>query len=600
MNEVRGRRRAIAWGIVAGLGAAMALLALDGAWSARSMISGVTSARSALSVGIESVVTGDHRPGSRAFVDAIGDAEQALDASGHPSMRLARNLPWIGDNIDGVVAVAEAERRSAEAGLVLVDAAIVLRWDDLRLPAIDGLGRVDIAAVAAAAPHLREVAGMLAETYDQLEATNAGRLIGPVASGYDDAVEATQRRAQLAADAATLAEFVPAALGGTGPRRYLVAVQRLGQPYPMGGRAGPVGVLTASDGVMTLTPLEPAGKAFSQATVSPDGPTAARALLSAAEVAGFGELDGVVLTDTVGLQGLLWMVGDVDPPSTSAMRFQTAITALERTPYLVTDASLGDEDQADLASDVLDATLTRSPSTEAFSLSASRLVSGRHLVLYSIRPKERRAIRGLGAAGAFAPGPNPLAFTATTAADNRAGTFQRWVTTQVVVLDDDGTANVKTSIDLRNRAPSSPSSALLGPEFAAKPVGWFAADVRVALPEGIEGLESETSTPSVTEVVADEHGSAVVGQLSARSRAAMTLLVSYRRSDAVVDVDGASTYKMRLIPQPLAIPGTVRVRIVLPEGATLVDASPGFELGAQRVVYGGAAAATTTLFVSYR
>jgi hypothetical protein len=599
VKGVRGRRRAITWGIVAGLCAGLALLMLDGMWSARSMISGVTSARSSLSSGIESVITGDHGPGGRAFVDAIEDSEQAIDAAGHPSMRLARLLPWIGDNVDGVVAVAEAERRSAEAGLILVDAAIALRWNDLRLPTIDGLGRIDLEAVGEAAPLLRGVEEALGIALEQLASADSSRLVGPVATGYDDAIEALTRRTELAGDAAGLAELVPPMFGGSEPRRYLVAVQRLGQPFPMGGRVGPVGILNAAAGVLSLQPLQPAGKAFASATVSPDGPTTSRALLAAAEVAGFGTLDGVILTDSVGIQGLLWMVGDVAAAS-GPIRFQTAITALERTPYLVTDPLLGDDDQAALASDVLGAVLERSPSTEAFAQSTSRLVAGRHLVLYSTRSEERRTIRGIGAGGAFVPGDNPLAFTATMAANNRAGTFTRWVTTSVIALDADGAAQVRTTVELRNRAPSEPASALLGPQFAAEPVGWFGAQVRIALPAGVEGLASETSTPSETEVVADERGSAVLGELSARSRAAMTLLVTYRRPGAVVRADDVSTYTLRLIPQPLAVDAAVRIRILLPEGATLVAASHEFEQGVQLVRYGGTPNGPLTLFVSYR
>src|SRR5207342_2247578 len=97
---------------------------------------------------------------------------------------------------------------SAEAGLVLVDAAQVLDWNDILLPATSSLGDVDLTKVRDAAPLLDDVANRLRSALDELETTGGGGLVGPVATGYDDAVASLERRASLAGDAARLAQLL--------------------------------------------------------------------------------------------------------------------------------------------------------------------------------------------------------------------------------------------------------------------------------------------------------------------------------------------------------------------------------------------------------
>jgi hypothetical protein len=587
--------------VLAGLGTLLILLTIDGLWSARAMLRGVTSARSDLGAGIEAVVTGDPQVGAGSFLDASDAAAEAIDAAGHPAIRIAGLLPFVGDNLDGVVAVARAEQASAEAGLVLVDAAQVLDWNDILLPATTSLGAVDLTRVREAGPLLDDVASRLRAALDDLEAEGGSGLIGPVATGYEDAVTSLERRAALAGDAARLARLLPDFLGGDGTRRYLVAVQRLGETAPAGGAVGGVGVLTASDGAMTMEPLEVADERLASSTGSPRGPDAAASLLAAAERAGLGPLDGAVLTDTVGLEDLLWMTGDVEVSGRKTpLRFEDAIPAIEREPFLGPDREAGEVRQVELGTAVLDAALGRRPSTEAFATAATAMAADRHLVLFSTTKREQALIRGLGAAGVADPGRNPLAWTAASTASNLAGTYIRWVTTQTVTLDETGSARVKTTVELRNRAPDGPPSALLGRAFGEERVGAWSADVRVILPKGADGVTGETSTPSETTEGEDERGTPYLeAGLRADPGSAMSLIVSYRRPAAALVLDGYGVFRMRVVPQPLAFPGVVRLRIVVPEGMTVLGASAVFERGADVVRFESSPTAPMDLFVRY-
>ena len=63
--------------------------------------------------------------------------------------------------------------------------------------------------------------------------------------------------------------------------------------------------------------------------------------------------------------------------------------------------------------------------------------------------------------------------------------------------------------------------------------------------------------------------------------------------------DGNGTYRVRIVPQPLAFPGIVRLRIVVPDGSTVLDASAAFERGADVVRFEGSPTAPIDLFVRY-
>ena len=597
----RTRRRAIIVAVLVGLGTLILLLTIDGLLSARAMLRGVTAARSHLNAGVEEVVTGDPDVAAGSFEDATDAADSAIGAAGHPAMWIAGLLPILGDNLDGVEAVARAEHDSALAGLVLVDAARALDWNDILLPATTSLGRVDLQKVREASPLLDDAAARLQTTLDRLEAQGGGGLLGPVATGYEDAVTSLERRAALAGDAARLARLLPGFLGGDGSRRYLVAVQRLGQTAPAGGVVGGIGVLSASDGSLTMSPLEVAEEPFANATEQPRGPDVAATLLSAATEAGLGSLDGVILTDSIGMQELLWMTGDADVAGRrDPLRFEDALGTLEREPFLGPDRAAGEADQAELWSAVLASALGRRPSTEAFASATAGTVADRHLVLFSTTKREQALIRGMGAAGVADPGRNPLAWSATSTASNLAGTYARWVTTQVVTLEADGTAKIKTTVELENRAPDGPPSALLGRAFGAERVGAWSADLRLALPRGADRVNGETSTPSETRVGETDDGSPFLeAELSTDPGSAMSLIASYRRPGAALVLAEEGSYRMRIVPQPLASNGVVRIRIVVPEGMTILDASTGFERGTDVVRFEDSPGAPLDLFVRY-
>ena len=585
----------VALAVFAGIATLVVLLTLDGIWAGRAMFRGVSGARSELSEGAIAVVTGDASASVPRFEEAAERADSALAASGHPSIELAGLLPWVRENLAAVEAIAEASRRSADAGLAMAEAAETLGWHDLRLPAVEAIGNVDLATIGQAAPTIDEVATELEAARDRLDDTGSERLIGPIATAYEDAAETLRRRAQIALDTRDLLELLPGFLGLGAERRYLLAVQTLGRPQGVGGEVDLIGVLTARDGALSLEgPLTSAGTEFAETTAARDAKEAGENLLAVAGDAGLGKLDGVVLTDTVWLADALLVTGSVDVAGRDLpVNTDQALKVLEREVFEVRDIASAAARRARVATAVVESYLADRPATEAFAIALARDVAERHLVVVATRARERRIFERLGAGGdAVARAQRGLAVSWDTAVDNHAAVFVRRDVSHRVMLKDDGSAGVRTVVTLVNQAPEDPPSALLGFPVPAtvdnpagvNPVGGWAADVSVLLPSKAERVTAETSVPTETETVKTGRRAMVVGRLAADPGASISLIVAYGVADAGLE-DGV--YRLLVAPQPAWPAGLVRLQIDAPPGSTIVEASEDLEVGGISAKYVG-------------
>ncbi len=601
----RSPARRIVLAVLAALAVVVVLLVLDALWAGRTMVRGVAAARGDLAEGSVAVVTGDPEAAVPHLESAAEAAESALDASGHPSISLASRLPWIGENLRAVEAIAEASQRTADAGLTMAEAARVLDWHDLRIPAAEAIGDVDLATIEAAAPLLDDVATELGDAAAALEAVGPARLVGPVATGYDDALETLRRRAAIAADASDVMALLPRFLGSGAEREYLLAIQTLGRPLGVGGEVDLIGVLTADDGVMTLsTPLTPAGEGFARATDTTDARSAGENLLAAAGDEGLGELDGVLLADSMWLADAVWTTGTAEVPERDLpVNPDEAPTVLEREVFEGRDVAAADTRRAEVANAIVESYLARRPATEAFATALARDVAERHLTVVATRGRERRILERLGADGApEPPGQPPLAVTWSTVVDNQAAIFTDREISHRVMLDDDGSAKVRTIVTLTNHADDAPPSALLGfplpatvPDPAGvNPVGGWAADVGVLLPAKADRVTAETSVPSETSIVKEEGRAVVLAQLAVDPGDSRSLLVGYRLPDAKID-DGE--FRLRVIPQPAWPVGLVRVRIDAPPGEVIAEASADLEVGGVSATYVGRPTRPFTLWI---
>lgn len=594
----RGRRVVLAVG--AGLATFVLLLVLDGVWAGRILVRGLTRARSELTVAIESIVTGDPEAAAPHFVAAQRAADEALGAVGHPSMGIAGLFPLAGSNIEAAAAVAEASRATATAGGTMVEVARDLGWTDIRIPASTAAGRLDIEAFEAALPDMETVAGELRQASVALQATGGDGLLGPVASGYRDAVDGLSRRADLAGRFRDSMRLVTAMFGGE--HRYLVCVPALGRPRPGGGAPATVAVLLVNDGSLELRRTTPAPKALADTDVSLRWPKTARALMEAADESGITGVDGVILIDAVALQDLVWTVGDVEVEGLPfVLSDQTTTSALEIDAFLGNDPIGAAELHADLVSQILRAFLERRPSVESSALASASDTRGGHLSVY-LPGGRGRIVRALGLNGrAWLPdsGTLPVVASWSTLGTSHVGALVSTTVQQTITVRPNGSASVDAEVLFENGAGTDPPSVLLGRPIGGLPVGTFAADVTLYLPKNAQDIAAETSRPSPIRVGRDLGLVTVTGSVSVRGGDSTTLTVTYLVPDAVRTVDGAREVALRVVPQPTLAGVRFQIRIVLPDGSTIVSTSPGLQRRGDTAVFSGVQEATTDLALRF-
>jgi hypothetical protein len=573
--RTRGRRVALA--VSAGLATFLTLLVLDGVWAGRNLARGLTTARSELSVAIESVVTGDPDSAAPHFAAAAQAADEALGAVGHPSMGIAGILPIAGENIDAAAAVAHASRATAEAGSALVEVARTLGWTDIRVPASTTPGRVDIEAFEGALPDMQAVTDRLEGALRALEEAGGGGLLGPVASGYRDALDGLSLRVDLATRFRDSLRLATAMFGGQ--HRYLVCVPALGVPRPGGGVPATVGVLVANDGSLELESTIPAPEELTHPGLSIDFPATARTLMEAAGTAGLGDLDGVILIDAVALEDLVWAIGDVeDEELPEALSDRTTTTALEIDSFLGNAPRRAAQLHADRVTEILEAFLERRPGIETFALAMAASARNRHLSIYLSERTERRVIRSLGLDGRArlaGDGIIPVVATWRGLGNAHVGALVHTTVRQTIRIRGDGSAAVDAEVLFENDAGTDPPSVLLGRPAAAFPVGTFAADVTLSLPEAAEHIAAETSRPSPIEVGRGLGLATVTGSITVRGGESETLTVTYVVPDVVRTVDGVNQVVLRVLPQPTLDGVRFQIRLVLPDNASIVSTSPG-------------------------
>ncbi len=150
-----------------------------------------------------------------------------------------------------------------------------------------------------------------------------------------------------------------------------------------------------------------------------------------------------------------------------------------------------------------------------------------------------------------------------------------------------------------NGAGTDPPSVLLGRPIGGLPVGTFAADVTLYLPKTAQDIAAETSRPSPIRVGSDLGLVTVTGSIAVRGGDSTTLTVTYLVPDAVRTVDGAREVALRVVPQPTLAGVRFQIRIVLPDGSTIVSTSPGLQRRGDSAVFSGVQDATTDLALRF-
>jgi hypothetical protein len=356
-------------------------------------------------------------PAARRTVVAIQKRTAAARAgTDDATLRLARSVPAVGADVTAVRAVATTLDTLARTGLpALVDAAGL----GGRVLALSN-GRLDLAALRAAAPATTRADDALRQARDRIAGIPTGALTAAVRAAVDDLRRGLDDATRASATAVRVTTLLPAMLGADRPRTYLVLFQNPAELRATGGIAGAFDVLSVDAGVARILdhgstmdlgsyaspvlPLDPAvlamygpspGMLPPDLNVSPDFPTAARLAREMYRRRTGRAVDGVLATDPVAMSYLLGATGPLAVAGGPPLTADNAVRVLLSDTYL-SGISPAEQDRyfADAARTAFDALTHRPLDPGRLLASLARAVGERRVLLWSAEPAEEAAISG--------------------------------------------------------------------------------------------------------------------------------------------------------------------------------------------------------------
>jgi hypothetical protein len=473
-------RRATAWAT----GLAVVLAVVGGVVGLLSAL----DARTDVDRAVDSAVTGLDLVSGDDSAPAIEKLEESAEhfEAAESTLRAWWTKPAL--LVPGVAQHSRAIATMADAGAELSAAAArTLRDADVeRLQPVDG--QVDLAAVEAVSGLVQEAASVLVRSDDRLDDVASPLLLQPVAERLQSLAERVAEARQAAETAAEAVELAPELLGGSGPRRYFLALHTPSELRGVGGFMGSWGELVVDGGRFDLVRTgrmrdltrggdDPAGRRiegepefvarygqgpaqyWGQIGYSPDFPTVARVIEQLFPESGGAEVDGVISVDPSSFARFLALTGPIRVPG-----FPDQLTSENAEQILLHDQYLalpGQDREAFLeeATEVLFDELTSGdlPSFGAIADELAPAVVGRHLQLHSPRAPEQAFFERIGADGSVAPAAlDAVGMVGQNFNGNKIDYFLR----RELVYDvewDPGTGEVSGALEvaMENQAPAS-------------------------------------------------------------------------------------------------------------------------------------------------
>lgn len=518
-----------------------------------------------------------------------------------PSVDLVARVPVLGRSWAAERAVVDAADAAVEAALVAAEAVPSLRRAGGGVD-LDALGRLG----ARLTPRAERATGALA----RLRTTRTALTPGRVGEAVADAQAELGPLVDGMRAAAAAAEATPVLLGGNAPRPVLVGLLNNAELRGTGGYFSAFATGTARDGALELTGFrdptqvnDPPERArpvpapaeyredygpflgdttlWRMCNLSPDTPDSAQVCAEAAQVLLGQRPETVVLLDVVAVAELVDLAGErVRLPSGEQVGGDALLEALLVDAY--DDAAAegrGGQDrrQAELraaAGEVATRVLGSADLDPAAAVRLlRRLVSGRHLALWSADPDAQERLVAAGAAGRLDAGDGDLVHVSVNnlTANKLDHYVRREVEQQVVV--DEGQAAVVQTVRLTSIAPDGLVPYVLGTRQPG------VSDLRVEL--------STSPRARVESLTVDGREARAEARPGARRTRVVTYVtlargatVELRLRYSLPVAEGG--YRVSLVPQALSVPARLRVSVRSQDGALTVP--EGFEPAGASVV----------------
>jgi hypothetical protein len=553
-----------------------------------------------------------------------------------PLVGIARQVPALAVQVQAAESLSQAGTSLVEAGQIgidLADSVVSLREanaSDSEFALLPGL----VELMATSAPDVDRMADLLTDVE------------GELALIPDEAVPQIRDARDLMAD--RLADYtpmlqsyrdaddvLPELLGWGGEKRYLVLAQNPAELRPTGGYTGTVGTLVFRDGAIVeqrftdtyelstqegLPFIDPPTELadyllgddqswrLADANWSPDYPASAqRAVEFYQGEAGEGDIDGVIAITTYGLDRLLEVVGAVDAPEydVTVRPGEVTMTILGATRGTVASIDGRKEVLDVLAREVMGRLLSLPPERWSEMVSALEDIGEQRMGLLWLADQDaQRLVEQAGWTGAVRQDAGDYLYVveSNVAPTSKYNLVVDRADTLVVRVDEDGDAVNKLRLDWDNRAGEvgEPYDSLR--EFSINQLGWYGAYVRVLTPADSElaSAKGQDSGPiQGAELKEAEAGRSVFGNYLFMPPGASMMRYRWTVPGAAVQSEDGWLYELTVQKQPGARSLPLSIRVDLPDGATVSEASDGAIVEGQQVRYEADLSKDVELMIRY-
>ena len=433
--DIRGRLEDI-WAnprqrTLAIIGALVVLAGLLFTWEAFRAYNSIQEAEERAGVLQEDIVEGDVDAARKSFERLDDSTSRARNSTNGPLWWLGAHVPLLGSNVDAVRTVAREIDQVVDDVLPgVVEVADKVRLETYRPKD----GRIDLEAVADAAPVMVKADQVLTAASRDVGAIDADGLIGPLQTPMRQMQERFESTAVAASAADDAAELLPGMIGADGKeRKYLLLVMNNAEVRSLVGMPGSFAVINAKNGklkmgqqggILDVYPLrKPAPGAkltkdekilfqssitrdIRNTAISPDFPRVAELASAIAGKRWKQKYDGVIGVDPVTLGYLLNGIGPVDVGEGVTLNSRNAVAEMLNGVYLryPLDPLKHDAIFENAARRIFDATVAGSGDSVSVIRALVRGVSERRLMLWSRHDDEQKRIRTTGVSNRFDSG----------------------------------------------------------------------------------------------------------------------------------------------------------------------------------------------------
>lgn len=598
--------------------AAVLLLMVGALFATLSVRRALLSAQDDLRQARSDLIDGDAAGAQRSFAGAAERFRSVAEGPAGLFLRTTAWVPGLGHSSKTTLAIAGAGASASDAGGILAAAVVQTPGGLAALSpsgggfSIDGLIPLTHAATQADV--------LFTQALASVRRSPGSLLVGPVANARTLLIgELTSLQAEVHSGSSILGGL-PTFLGRDRPQNYLLTAQDPAEQRGTGGVIGAYTILTIDNGRFSFAPFKPiqslpippldqvpppsaeyaknydqfrGGERFWLAiNLTPDFPTTARAILNAYEVAEGASLDGVIFTDPFALKALLRVEGATEIPKLGTRVSAASVVSL------TTNRAFSLYPNPNVRKQVLGAVATAvvqgfigGPKVSVPDLKILGASVGEgHILVYSTDAAMEEGLRGIGAGGILpSPSGDFLSVIENSAGANKVDYYQDRAITYTAVLADGGTATGSTEIRLTNNAPTTGEPAyVIGPHRGASRAGESSQLLNVYCAAACELLAASMDGSPAKLGSGTELGHTFF-QTFFRTPSGRTndLKIDAFLPDGWTPKGSGGTYDLTFLGQTTVRPVTLRVEVVVPEGAHITSTSPSMQVDGTAAVWSG-------------